>query len=105
MDPLLYSPPRLFSTYAKLTLTSLGELHTQSSHGNLAVVERQRDGNFILNGKLGISCARVTKSRLYESWVRDHVVRLGMNESSSFQNCGSLVTMEVTNDMAAMYYY
>ena len=26
------------------------------------------------NGKLGHSCVRVTKGRLYDSWVRDHVI-------------------------------
>ena len=46
------------------------------------MVEWQRNGKFSQsgkfgqNGKLGHSCARVMKSRLYESRVRDHVVYL-----------------------------
>ena len=36
------------------------------------------------NGKLDHSCVRVTKGRLYDSWVRDHViVHSGLNVSSS----------------------
>ena len=50
--------------------------------------EGQRDGKFSLNGKLGLSRARVMKSRLYESRVRDHVVCLDINVSSSAHNCG-----------------
>ena len=38
------------------------------------------------------SCARVTKSRLYDSRVRYHVVvHLGLNVSSSAHNCGCTV--------------
>ena len=38
------------------------QLHSQSSPGDLAVVEGQRSGMFSQNGKLGHSC------------VRDHVI-------------------------------
>ena len=68
--------------------SGLGQLHTQSSHGDLAVVEGQRYGKFSLNSKLGLLCARVMKSRLYESRVRDHVVRLDINVSSSAHTYG-----------------
>ena len=45
---------------------------------------------FSLNGKLGDSCARVMKSRLYDFRVRDHVVvHLGLNVNSSAHNCGA----------------
>ena len=44
------------------------QLHSQSSAGDLAVVEGQR------NGKWGHSRVRVMKSRLYECRVRDHVI-------------------------------
>ena len=37
------------------------------------------------------SCARVTKSRLYDSRVRDHVVYLSINVSSSAHICGCVV--------------
>ena len=43
------------------------QLHSQSSHGDLATVEGQRNGKFSQNGKfgqkskLGHSCVRVTK--------------------------------------------
>ena len=47
------------------------QLHSRSSPGDLAAVEGQRDGQ---NGKLGHSCGRVTKGRLYDSRVRDHVI-------------------------------
>ena len=53
--------------------------------------EGQRNGKFSQIGKLGHSCARVTKGRLYESRVRDHVVHLGLNMSSSTHNCGCMV--------------
>ena len=47
---------------------------------------------FSLNGKLGLSCARVTKRRFYESLVRDHVVvHLGLNVNSSAHNYGGVV--------------
>ena len=38
-------------------------LHSQSSPGDLAVVEGQRNGKFSRNGKLGHSCARVQGQR------------------------------------------
>ena len=42
--------------------------------------------------KLGHSCARVMKSRLYDSRVSDHaIVQLGLNVSSSAHNCGCVV--------------
>ena len=37
-----------------------------SSPGDLAVAEGQRNGKFSLNGKLGHSCVRVIKGRLYD---------------------------------------
>ena len=40
------------------------QLHSQSSPGDQAVVEGQRDGKFSQNGKLDHLCVRVTKSRL-----------------------------------------
>ena len=46
----------------------------------MAVAEGQRNGKFSLNGKfvqngkLGHSCVRVTKGRLYDSRVRGHVI-------------------------------
>ena len=44
------------------------------------------------NSKLGHSCVRGTKGRLYESRVRYHViVHLGLNVSSSAHNCGCVV--------------
>ena len=47
---------------------------------------------FVQNGKLGHSCVRGTKGRLYDSWVRDHViVHLGLNVSRSTHNCGCMV--------------
>ena len=49
-------------------------LHSQSSPGDLAVVEWQRNGKFRVNGKLGHSCVRVSKDRPYDSWVRDHAI-------------------------------
>ena len=61
------------------------QLHSQSSFGAVAVAEGQRNGKFSLNGKfvqsgkLGHSCVRVTKGRLYNSLVRYHVtVHLGL---------------------------
>ena len=55
------------------------QLHFQSSPGDLAVAEGQRNslnGKFGQNGKIGHSCVRVTKGRLYDSQVRDHVIVL-----------------------------
>ena len=49
---------------------------------------------FKQNGKLGHSCAKVMRGRLYDSQVRDHViVHLGLNVSSSAHNnyCGCMV--------------
>ena len=46
------------------------QLHSQSPPGDLAGVEGQSSGKFSQNGKLGHSCTRVTKGRLYESRVR-----------------------------------
>ena len=47
------------------------------------MVEWQRDGKFSQNGKLDHSCARVTKSRFYVSWVGDQVIaHLGLYVSS-----------------------
>ena len=43
------------------------QLHCQISARDLAVTEGQRNGKFSLNGKLGHLCAKVTKSRLYDS--------------------------------------
>ena len=71
------------------------QLHSQSSLGDLAVVEGQRNAKFSQNGKLGHSCVRVMKGRLYESWVRDHDVHLGLNVSRSVHNCGRM-SMAVT---------
>ena len=64
------------------------QFHSQASPGDLAVAEGQRNGKFSQNGKLGHSCTKVTKSRLYDSRVRDHVVvHLGLNVNSSVHNC------------------
>ena len=54
--------------------------------------EGQRNGKFSQNGKLSHSCVRVTKGRLYESRITDHViVHLGLNVSSSTYNCRGVV--------------
>ena len=51
-------------------------------------------------GKIGHSCVRVTKGRLYESRVRDHViVHLCLNVSISAHNFGCVV---YSNAMATM---
>ena len=63
----------------------------------LIAVEGQRIGKFGQNGKLGNSCARVMEGR---SRVRDHVVHLGLNVSSSAHNCGYVVNG--SNAMAAI---
>ena len=74
------------------------QLHSQSSPGDLAVVEGQR---FSQNGMLGHSCVRVTKGRPYDSRVSDHIiVHLGLNVSSSAHNCGCMV--DGGNTMAAI---
>ena len=69
------------------------------------MVEGQRNGKFSLsgkfgqNGKLGHSCVRVTKGRLYDFRVRDMVSCLGLNLSSSAHNCGCVV--DGSNAMSA----
>ena len=51
-----------------------------------------QNGKFCQNGKLGHSCVRMTKGRLYDSQVRDRViVHLGSNVSSSAHNCACVV--------------
>ena len=61
------------------------QLHSQSSPG-------ERNGKFGQNGNLGHSCTKVTKGRLYDSRVRDHViVYVGSNVKSFAHNCGCLV--------------
>ena len=59
------------------------------------MAEWQGNGRFSLNGnkfgqngKLGHSCVRVTKGRLFDSRVRDHVI---VHISSSTHNCGCVV--------------
>ena len=55
----------------------------------------------VRNCKLGHSCVRVTKGRLYDSQVRDHVImHLGLNVSSFDRNCGCMV--DGGNAMAAI---
>ena len=66
----------------------------------MAGVEGQRNGRFGQNGKLGHSCAGVTKGKFSESRVRDHVVHLGINVSSSAHNCGCM--FNAGNVMAAI---
>ena len=44
------------------------------------------------NGKLGHSCTKGTKGKLYDSRVSDHAtVYLGLNVSSYAHNCGCVV--------------
>ena len=50
--------------------------HSNITYLPPSVVEGQRDGKFSQDGKLGHSCVRVTKGRLYESRVRHHIVYL-----------------------------
>ena len=50
--------------------------------------------------KLGHSCARVMKGKLYGSRVSDNFVHLGLNVSSSTHNCGCVV--DSGNAMAAI---
>ena len=71
------------------------------------MIEGQRNGKFSQNGKfgqngkLGHLRVRVTNGRLYDSWVRDHViVHLGLNVNSSTHNCGCMV--DGGNPMAAI---
>ena len=76
---------------------------------NITIIVQRRNFSykkkkFSRNGKLGHSCARVMKSRLYESRVRDHVmVRLGLNVGSSAHNCGCVV--DGGNAMQQLEYY
>ena len=73
------------------------QLYSQSSPGDLAAVEVQRNGKFSQNGKLGLSCVRVTKSRLYEPWVRDRViVHLGLKMSAASPIIVGVRSMVVT---------
>ena len=73
------------------------QLPSQSSPGDLAVAEGQRNGKFSLNGKfgqnvIGHSCVRVTKGKFCDSRVRDRViVQLGLNVNSSAHDCGCVV--------------
>ena len=77
------------------------QLQFQSSPGDLAVAEGQRNSEFGQNDKLGHSCVRVIKGRVYDSRVRDHViVHLGLNVSNSAHNCGCVV--DGGNAMAAI---
>ena len=51
-----------------------------------------RQGKERQNGKLGHSCTNVTKGKLYGSQDSDHaIVHLGLNLSSSANNCGCVV--------------
>ena len=57
------------------------QLHSQSSPGDLAVAEGQRNGKFRQNSKFGqnvklahSSHVSVTKGRLYDSRIRDNVM-------------------------------
>ena len=66
-----------------------------------SVAEGQGNGKFSQNGTLGHSCVRVTKSRLHEFRVRDHVImHLGLHVSSSAHNCVCVV--DGGNAMAAI---
>ena len=69
------------------------------------MVERQRDGNFGQDGKLGHSCARVTKGKFFESWVKDHVVHLGINVRSSAHNCRCVINCVTLWQKCYYYYY
>ena len=86
--------------------------HYQSSPGDLTLAEGQRNGNFGQNckfgwnGKLGHSCVRVTKGRLYDSQVRDHViVHLGLNVSSSAYNLVMWLIVVMLWQQYEYYYY
>ena len=52
---------------------------------------------------------RVTKSRLYVSWVREHVVHLGLNVNCSAHKCGCVVdsggVTYVWQQFGYYYYY
>ena len=64
------------------------QLLSQSSPGDLTVVEGQRIGKFSQNSKLGYSCVRAMKGKPYDSLIRDHViVHLSLNVGSSTHNC------------------
>ena len=59
------------------------------------------DHEFFSVRMLGHSCVRMTKNRLFDSRVRDHViVHLGLSVSSSTHNCGCVV--DGGNAMAAI---
>ena len=75
------------------------EIRKHELHDNedLAVIEGQRDGKFSQNSN---SYPRVTKSKFIESWVKYHVVHLGINVSSSTHSCGCVV--DGCNSMAAI---
>ena len=64
------------------------KLDSQSSPGDLAGVKGQRDG------KLDHSCATVTKGMFSESQVKDHVVQIDINISSSAIIVGTWSTAE-----------
>ena len=83
------------------------QLHSQCSPGDLAVAKGQKNSKFSLNckfgqnGKLGHSCVRVAKGRLYDSRVRDHViVHLRLNISNFAHTCRCMV--DGGNAMAAI---
>ena len=66
------------------------------------MVEGQRNSKFSQNNKLDHSCATVTKVRLYEFRVRDRVMHLGLNVSSSALNYECVV--DGGNDMSGIYH-
>ena len=66
--------------------------YSQFKKHTLHPIHYSQNGKLGQNGELGHSCVKVTKGRLYNSWVRDHVtVHLGLNVSSSAHNCGCVV--------------
>ena len=69
----------------------LGQLHSQSSTGDLAGVKERRNGKFDQNGKLGHSCVRVTKGKSPKSRVNDHVVHFSVDMCSSAHDHGCVV--------------
>ena len=69
------------------------------------MIEGQRNGKFSQNGKLGHSCVRVMKSRVYDLRVRDHVVHLGLNVNTSAHNCGCVVNGGGAMAVFEYYYY
>ena len=74
-------------------------LHLQGSL-TLAIILVVSYGKIAINGNNKALCVRVTKSRLYESQVRGHVVHSGFNVSSSAHDCGGVVNGG--NTMAAI---